>query len=538
MKNIAKILLGVCSSALILTGCIEETFPTDVATTEQLGSSSKATEALLWAMPAYTNKYDQFGMTLEDEEPYHFDYGYGSIMHIRDIMTEDMAIASSSYNAWYNAWIQNQTIGDSYVYPQYVWNYYWKFVQTTNNLISAIDPASATNTQLGYLGAGYAFRAFLYLDMAQMFEFLENDGTSAPNVLNLTVPIVRETTTEEEARNNPRAPHSQMFDFILSDLNMAERNIVLLSRTSKTLPDLSVVYGLKARLYLWDKNYAEAKNYARKAIDASGCTPTTESQWLSTTSGFNELSTPSWMWGSQMQKEDEVVQSGILNWTSWSSNEATYGYAGAGVQLMIGASLYSRISNTDFRKLSWKAPENSPLYGQNQYVDAAFGASLLDYASLKFRPGSGNGSDYNVGSACAYPLMRVEEMYFIEAEAAAHLKAADGIALVNDFMKKYRDSQYECKVTDTDEVVEEILFQKRIELWGEGLTFFDIKRLDMSVTRGYEGTNFSDATRFNTDGRPAWMNICIVKTEGNNNSALVGYGNPDPSNCYPLWNGQ
>lgn len=134
--------------------------------------------------------------------------------------------------------------------------------------------------------------------------------------------------------------------------------------------------------------------------------------------------------------------------------------------------------------------------------------------------------------------MRVEEMYFIEAEAAAHLKAADGIALVNDFMKKYRDSQYECKVTDTDEVVEEILFQKRIELWGEGLTFFDIKRLDMSVTRGYEGTNFSDATRFNTDGRPAWMNICIVKTEGNNNSALVGYGNPDPSNCYPLWNGQ
>lgn len=47
----------------------------------------------------------------------------------------------------------------------------------------------------------------------------------------------------------------------------------------------------------------------------------------------------------------------------------------------------------------------------------------------------------------------------------------------------------------------------------------------MSVTRGYSGTNFSDERRFNTNGRPAWMNICIVQTEENNNAALIGYEN-------------
>ena len=57
----------------------------------------------------------------------------------------------------------------------------------------------------------------------------------------------------------------------------------------------------------------------------------------------------------------------------------------------------------------------------------------------------------------------------------------------------------------------------------------------MSVTRGYEGTNFTDAARFNTNGRPAWMNICIVQTEKNNNSALVGYENPDPTALYDVW---
>ena len=52
--------------------------------------------------------------------------------------------------------------------------------------------------------------------------------------------------------------------------------------------------------------------------------------------------------------------------------------------------------------------------------------------------------------------MRVEEMYFIEAEAAAHLDAAQGVALLTDFMKKYRDPNYVCPVSSTDDVVEEI----------------------------------------------------------------------------------
>ena len=52
MKKISKIILGICcSSSLLLSSCIEETFPTNSATDEQLTSSSKATEALLWAMP-------------------------------------------------------------------------------------------------------------------------------------------------------------------------------------------------------------------------------------------------------------------------------------------------------------------------------------------------------------------------------------------------------------------------------------------------------------------------------------------------------
>ena len=134
--------------------------------------------------------------------------------------------------------------------------------------------------------------------------------------------------------------------------------------------------------------------------------------------------------------------------------------------------------------------------------------------------------------------MRVEEMYFIEAEAAAHQNAEKGKELLEKFMKTYRNKTYSCSKTDQDDVIEEIVFQKRVELWGEGLTFFDIKRLNYSVERGYLGTNFGAGTRFNTQGRPAWMNFTIYRTEAEDNPALEGWNNPNPTSAYSEWTGK
>lgn len=536
MKKISKLIIGICcSTSVIMTACIDETFPTNGATEEQLSTSAKATEALLWAMPAYANKYDIFNLGIN---AYGFDWGYGSIIHTRDVMTEDMAVISHNYDH-YQPFEQNIYLGEDYLYPQFIWNYYWKFVQTANNMINALDAETANEIQLGYLGAGYAFRAFLYLDMAQMFEFLENDVTqpvnaSGNNVLNLTVPIVKEGMTEDEARNNPRATRQQMAEFILSDLENAEDYIVHLNISEKTLPHLGVVYGLKARYYMWLADYQNAQIYARKAIDLGTYTPMTENQWLSKDKGFNDISVSSWMWGSKMQKEDDVVKSGILNWTSWMSNEATYGYSSAGPNIMINAKLYDEMNDTDFRKLAWKAPENTALEGKNDYINKAKFDALPAYASLKFRPAEGNASVSSIGSASAYPLMRIEEMYFIEAEAAAHLNENSGRDLLVAFMKNYRDPSYSCTATGQD-LINEIVIQKRIEFWGEGTTFFDVKRLNLPVVRGYEGTNFSETTRFNTTTRPGWMNFSIVQTEKNNNAALRGFENPDASGKYTPW---
>lgn len=533
--------LGVSAASLLTTGCIEETFPTNGATEDQLASSAKATEALVWAMPAYLN-------TPLSHASNHYEWGYGAMMHIRDVMTTDFTVTDSGYD-WFTRWAINEYQGESYVYNQYVWNFYWKSVQTTNNLISAVDPENATEDQLGMLGNALAFRAMYYLDMAQMFEFLPNEVTSGINdagndVTNLTVPIVREGMTEADARNNPRVTRDEMALFILEDLSKAEEYISASPFAgNKALPDLACVYGLKARCYMWlagdgtSENatgyLTKAKENARLAINLGGA-PMSKDACLSTTAGFNTLSC--WMWGSQMVAEDDCVKSGIINWTSWMSNETDFGYASAGAYNMIDASMYNRMSDTDFRKLMWKAPAGTALEGKSEWLKADYAENTPDYGSLKFRPANGAYTTPNEGAVSAYPLMRVEEMYFIEAEAAIRL--GEGADLLSSFMTTYRDSKYVCRASSPEDLLDEVVFQKRVELWGEGLVFFDYKRLNKSVTRGYAGTNHKEDARFNTVGRPAWMNICIVQTEKNNNSALVGYENPDPSGKYDPWIGQ
>ena len=461
----------------------------------------------------------------------HNEFGYSALMHIRDVMTGDMTVVATGYD-WFSAWASNRSMGEGYIYCQYIWNFYRDMIYKINEVIANAEKATDSD---GTKGVAHAFRAMLYLDMARMYEFLPNDRTSnineaGNNVENLTLPIVKDAIVPRNpVIDIPRATRTEMFDFILSELDKAQELIPLVKDASKEIPHLDAVYGLKARLYMWVGDYNNARKYARLAIENSNAQVMTERDCLDKSDGFNTMD--KWMWGSQFTEESRAVSSGIVNWTSWMSPEAQFGYNYAGATAMIDAAMYERISNNDFRKLMFKAPAGHTLENRVDYIVDSYAADAFPvYTAIKFRPNDGNAEDYKVGAASAYPLMRLEEMYFIEAEAAEHLVAGEGIALLKEFMTKHRDSSY--TVDANADAIEEIVFQKRVELWGEGQTFFDIKRLDMSVTRGYEGSNVDPSRRFNTNGRPAWMNTCFVTTAKKENTAIEGYENPDPSDLY------
>lgn len=525
--NYKSLIAGALIAPFVMTSCIEETEPTNSVTQDQLGASSTAIEAAIGGIPSYMKKYHVW--TSEA-----WDFGYPAQMLIRDFLTQD---AFQPYNGYQHFW-QGQQISlgldSGYSFCQVTWYYYNLQVKAANDVVAAINPEGASDYMLNGLAQALAYRASTYLDMARYYEFLPNATTSGivsegHDVTNLTVPITDPTNPDIVADNNPRATRQQMFDFILKDLDNAAAYMQKagIGRSNKTLPDLGVVYGLKARLYMWVEDYPKAAEFARLAINTSGATPLTRDEWFDPVNGFNTLSTPAWMWGLQMVKEDAAI--GYSCWTSFVASEAKIGYAGKHkLWLTIDKSLYESIPDNDWRKLSWVAPADNPLSGQEVYSHPeTFKGSIDPYASLKFRTGNADVSDFNVCMATAIPLMRVEEMYLIEAEATAHTNPTAGKQLLETFMKTYRYADYRCNATDTEGVVDQCFLQKRIELWGEGQTFFDVKRLNKSVTRDYPGTNWPDLCRFNTVGRPDWMNLPICDYEGDFNAGFRGYNNPD-----------
>ena len=488
-------------------------------------------------------------MLYEDEGAPYSSWGYGSIMHIRDLMGEEMSIVKSNYDH-FTFWETNTFIGGLHFRTQFVTKYFQSAISGLNTLIPIMEKRMQQVDVSANLGYAIALRAMFYLDAARMYEFLENDKISSTNstgndVTGLTFPIVEAPWKYPYPTDLKRATRDEMASYLTSQLTWAEELLEDAKISDKIQASLAVVYGLKARLYMWLGDYAQAQMNAERAIAKGDYTPLTRDQWLDTTNGFNNRTLSSWMWGMKFTAEPrdfytnidyynptpyniEIWQT-IANWISWCSNEYSKGFTGEyGVYSTIGRSIYDRIADTDFRKLSFKAPSGSSLAGKEPHLSDQIFNQLPNYASLKFRPGQGT-----IACLVDIPLMRVEEMHFIRIEAMAQrgeLETAK--ATLESFMQQYRDANYTCSTTTREELIDEIFLQKRVELWGEGQNYFDYKRLNKPVTRGYEGTNFASDRRFNTTTRPAWMNFVFSETSFNR--LLQEWNNPDPSDCYTL----
>lgn len=520
MKRFMTICLGAAltlMTSMSFTSCIDEVEPTDGASDGQVSGSESAVASLVSGLNSYATN-------IWNTSSFPASFGYPALMIIRDIQSGELAYGEKANGCLFLNWLADIYLSREYMVNQFLWYYQTQYAGAATNAIAKIDTL-ASDANKGYYAAALAYRAMLYIDMAREYEWLPNDITQGvspegKDITGLTVPIVKEGMTEEQWQNNPRAKKEDMAAFILGDLQKAASMIGYLDDASKTMPHLDCIYGLMARCYMWLEDYPNAEKYARLAIDNSTSAPVTQAQALNTTSGFNDLS--QWMWGTQYYTG---YVNNIYCWTANMCNEISYGYTGTqlGCYVQIDANMYNRISDGDWRKLMWKAPEGTYLEGKNQFISAEVGEQLPGYASLKFRPGGGSINDYTVGNVVGVPFMRIEEMYFIEAEAAAHSDQARGKELLESFMKRHRNPNYTCRAAD---VIDEIVFQKAVELWGEGQYFFDVKRLNKTVTKNYNGSNHTAPYLYNTTTRPSWMNWQLSRLEEMNNSGVTGYNNP------------
>jgi len=82
------------------------------------------------------------------------------------------------------------------------------------------------------------------------------------------------------------------------------------------------------------------------------------------------------------------------------------------------------------------------------------------------------------------PFMRAAEMYLIEAEALANIpgREAEARQALYDLVAT-RDPAYVLSTKSGAALMDEILTHRRVELWGEGFRFYDLKRLNLPLNR-------------------------------------------------------
>ena len=535
MKNITKIFSVLAVAGMAFASCIEEpVLQSSTATAEQVGASASALEASVNGIPSQMAQ----GYLVYGEQEDETDMAYPGLIIAQTEMLGDMfPLGSNTGYDWYRHYNDFESgMGYQYVRTYIPWRTQYMFVKTANDIIGTANPddiddiesLDAPDEVKGLAAPAYVSRAHAYYQLMTLYEAVKNPYTDCSKVEGLTVPIVTALTTAEQVKNNPRATHDEMVAFILSDLDKAEKCFDAdTTKRSVYLPSKAVAYGMKARVYMWDKKYAEAAEYARKAIEESKCTPMTQAQYLDLNTGFNTAN-QAWMWSLHYDAEN---MGNLCNFTGWMSMEADWGY-GSLTCPGIDKSLYDRIPKTDFRKFCFLDENKYDFYNYQTCRDAKFikekAPAML---SLKFRCVGGDWEDYGTGGACDVPVMRVEEMYLIEAEALGMSKGLEaGVEALNSFVKTYRNPEYACTAATERDFQLECMWQKRIETWGEGVAFADAKRLRPGSIQNYEGTNApGDPFKINcAEIKPVWIMI-IPRTEIENNNALQGKNNPDPT---------
>ncbi|MCM1310180.1 MAG: RagB/SusD family nutrient uptake outer membrane protein [Bacteroides sp.] len=526
MKSIYKYssALGIVAVAS-LSGCYEmDTYPmSQYLTEEQKTEVKEANPDMAQAgITGITGLFSTFCKTFAPDEE-HDDFGFPSIM----LASDSRGIDLIGVNDGYNHFLPSTAMADcdpSGAATAICWSNCYKQIFAANAALKSIDPTTDDPTLMFYMAQSKAMRAYDYLILAQTYQFTYVGNEDKPCVM-----IVTEDNEEEFAANGAgRATVKAVYEQIMSDLNSAVELLVacgvkpsdVLTSKPKRFVSLAAAYGLRARANLIMNKWQEAASDASDAITNFAGQPS--SLDVAAAPGFTSLDESNWMWGIAIAPTDRVVTSQIINFPSHMGS-LNYGYASVGAWRSVNKKLYDYIPATDVRK-GWFLDEESKSVNltdeQQAYVDDK---KIPPYVQVKFGPYLGElGTTVN---ACDIPLMRVEEMYYIKAEATA-MAGGDGATVLNQFVKAYRNPAYSFTGVGTD-VQNECWMQRRVEFYGEGLTTFDLMRLNKDFDR--TGGGWAQVFNYNVPANSPVLLLCIPESEQNGNKAFSAAQNNSPA---------
>lgn len=436
---------------VVLSSCSEEFLDKKPTEFVDYDAATKTTENL---MTTLNGIHRSLYIRYEDQS----QAGLGGLMQQTDIAGDDIVFPVT--NGWFLAvynWsgLHNENSADvRYAYRTYYRTYY-RIIRNANTIINAVDVAIGSIEDKNIVkGQALLYRAFCHFQLVQLYGKRYVNGQDNTQ---LGVPIILTVGNEKF----PRSTVEEVYAQINKDLDEANNLLIGYSRPNKSHLNLSVAQGLKARVALTQGNWAVAADYAKKARTGISLMSVAEYG-----AGFNDYNNKEWMWGSHINEVQTEYFGNFGAYMSRNYNSTVI----RSCPKAINSKLYNLIPPTDVRSTIFSVNGSHP----DLFLPDNF--SKFPYTSQKFLSVSTG------DSRCDVPYMRAAEMFLIEAEAKARLGLADAASILFEF-EKARDPEYVFSTNTGQALVDEILLQRRIELWGEGFRFFDLKRTNSNLDR-------------------------------------------------------
>lgn len=502
MKKIGIAILCGLMMLANLTSCDLDTNPTNKVNSGDMLATVDGQKAAINGIYRAFYRYEWSGYDTEN---------FGICAHnlMDDLMGEDF-VQHEPGSFWfaydYYYWVRTE-INNKSDRPYALWNFYYQMINNTNNILAKIDEAEGDEaTRLSIKAQALAIRAFSYSRLISYYQRTYVGHEQDPGV-----PLYLEpTTTATEGKG--RGTVEEVYTQINADLDEAIRLFQEAGVRQEHIShvDLYVAYGIKVRVAMVQNKWNDALYASTKALEKPGLA-LMDNKTL--TSGFNSVANSEWMWGS------EIIESLGTNWASFFClmDASAAGYA-AEARMCCSSWLYSMMDDSDVRKSWFTAPmpaEAEEETGPN-----------VSYCQLKFRVKSSS------SWTADYLYMRGAEMYLNKAEALCNLGR---YAEAREALSSVCESRYDTgvfaerlkKVTDSKELtlkstesqvvntlMDEIILQRRIELWGEGFRILDINRLKTGMNRAYEvpeTNHYEDALYDGASFEPdSWMPIMML----------------------------
>lgn len=442
----------------------------------------------------------------------HDTFGQRSIDMYGDIQSGDMAMKKSSYG-----WFETYERGMFYAYARsYIWSYYYDILNLANICAMAIEenvpdimdaissgetPSESIKLQGYYYGQILAIRGWAYAGLLQYYcdPMDQLEGTMDEE---LAVPVYTETEVKNGALGAPRSTVAAVYDRIYEDLTQAIELLdfygKLNARGSKLEIDADVARVILAYAMLNHGNkdgvaiadgktaYQIAFEQAKAAID-NGKYPLLKKEELTTT-GFADVTAKNWMWGEDVTVENTTALGSFFG----QVDIHTYSYAAAGDTKCIDDALYAEIAANEWDgRVKWfRSPDTTFAYCPDGKF---YNPGTKDITGL---------SKVDRNWLCDNVFMRIEVAYLIAAEAAwndgNYGIAADYLGqLCEERVLDGKDTEFntwKSGLTDVESIKQALIYNWRVEMWGEGYGLQTLRRLSKSVKLGKNHLTRGEAT--------------------------------------------